>query len=179
MEMRFWVRRVIVIALMIFACFLLQTTIFPRFEIAGVVPNVLIIITSFFGFTVGRKHGCIVGFACGIILDLFNSSLFGLYSLIFLVIGYVNGVFRKIFFGDDMKLPLLFVGVSDLIYGMAVYFALFFFRHKLDLGFYFMNIMMPEMVYTICVMIPLYFVFEAVIRRLDQTDNKRSTRKIG
>ncbi|MBQ1608607.1 MAG: hypothetical protein II092_07100, partial [Lachnospiraceae bacterium] len=48
-----------------------------------------------------------------------------------------------------------------------------------DLGFYFMNIMMPEMVYTICVMIPLYFVFEAVIRRLDQTDNKRSTRKIG
>lgn len=179
MEMRIIIRRVIIIALTIFACFLLQTSVFSRMEIAGVVPNVLIIITSGFGFLKGRRLGGVVGFSCGILLDLFNSSLFGLYGLLFLLIGYLNGLFRKLFFGDDMKLPLLFVGISDLLYGLFVYISMFLRRSRMDIGFYFMNIMMPEMVYTICVTIPLYFCLEYMIRKMDETDSKRGNRKIG
>ena len=179
MEMRVIVRRVILISLTIFACFLLQTSIFSRFRIAGVVPNVLIIITSSFGFMRGRRYGGIVGFCCGILMDLFNSSLFGMYALFFLLIGYLNGLFRKVFYGDDMKLPLLFVAVSDLMYGLFVFVFMFLRRSRVDIGFYFMNIMMPEMVYTICVTIPLYFVLDFVIRKMDQVDDKRSTHRFG
>lgn len=177
--MRLILRRVITISLTIFACFLLQTGVFSRFRIAGVVPNILIIITSFFGFMMGRRLGGIVGFVCGIIMDLYNSSLFGMYGLIFLLIGYMNGLLRKLFFGDDMKLPLFFVAVSDLLYGVIVFLIMFLRRSRYDFVFYFMNIMMPEMVYTICVTIPLYFCMDFIIRKMTDADSKRSTRKIG
>ena len=179
MEMKVIVRRVILVSLTIFACFLLQTSIFSRFRIAGVVPNVLIIITSSFGFMRGRRAGGVVGFCCGILMDMFNSSLFGMYALCFLVIGYLNGLFRKVFYGDDMKLPLFFVALSDLMYGFFVFAVMFLRRSRMDIGFYFMNIMMPEMVYTICVTIPLYFVMDYVIRKMDQSDDKRSTHRFG
>ena len=178
MEMRFIIRRIVIIALMIFACFLLQTSIFSHIRIAGVVPNLLIIVTSSFGFMKGRRFGGIVGFCCGIILDLFNGALFGFYALVFLIIGYLNGMLRKLFYGDDLKLPLLFVAMSDLLYGFVVYLAMFFIRSKVDIGFYFMNIMMPEMVYTVCAMIPLYFLLEYAMRKMDQVDTKRSAHRV-
>ena len=78
-----------------------------------------------------------------------------------------------------MKLPLFFVALSDLMYGFFVFAVMFLRRSRMDIGFYFMNIMMPEMVYTICVTIPLYFVMDYVIRKMDQSDDKRSTHRFG
>ena len=57
----------------------------------------------------GRKTGLIVGFFCGLLMDLFFGSVIGFYSLIMMYIGYSNGLFRRIFYPEDIKLPLILI----------------------------------------------------------------------
>ena len=81
-------KRKIVIALMILLCFLLQSTLFQALAIGSIIPNLMIILTSSFGFMGGRKEGMIVGFCCGLLEDIFYGRLLGLHSIIYLYIGY-------------------------------------------------------------------------------------------
>ena len=157
---------------MIIGCFLLQTTVFSNFKLAGVTPNFLVILVSYIGFMRGRKDGMVVGIVCGILLDLFIGSVFGLYSIIFLFLGYLNGLLRQFFFGDDIKLPLFLVGISDIVYGLFIYFALFLFRGRADFLYYVMNIILPEAVYTIVISILLYYPMIRLNTWLDKKDKR-------
>lgn len=157
MEARPLIRKIIVMALTIIVFYLLQTSVFSELMLANVTPNVLIIVTSAFGFMRGRKDGMLVGFFCGLLLDLSSGTLFGLYALIYLLIGYLNGLFEKLFYGDDIKLPILLIGVSDFIYSLIIYIIMFLVKGRFDILFYLRFIILPEIVYTILVSIILYY----------------------
>jgi len=125
----------------------------------------------------GRKEGAIVGFCCGLLTDLFFGSYFGAFAFIYMLIGYLNGFFRKLFYGDDIKLPLLLVGVSDVLYGFAVYLVMFLSRSKTNIGFYIGSVILPEMVYTIVISFLLYFVVFKLNQWLEKSE-KRSDRLV-
>ena len=114
-------RRVITV-LIIVVCFLLECTVFQKIAFASITPNLLIVITSAFGFMRGKKEGMFVGFLSGLLVDIFFSELIGFYALVFMLIGYVNGFFKRIFYAEDIKLPLILIAASDFIYGHIVYF---------------------------------------------------------
>lgn len=99
-------RRKIVLAVTILICFLLQSTIFQELAIASISPNLMIVVTAAFGFMRGRKEGMAVGFFCGLLMDLFFGSVLGFYALLFLYVGFLNGIFKKIFYPEDIKLPI-------------------------------------------------------------------------
>ena len=98
------IRRIIVTAVVILAAYLLQTTVFPAFEIAGVKPNLMLVVTASFGFMRGRREGMLVGFVSGLITDIQFGDMIGFYALIYLIAGYVNGIFEQIYFDEDIKL---------------------------------------------------------------------------
>ena len=50
-------RRKITVFIIIGVCYLLQTTFFDTLSFASISPNLLIIVTSSFGFMRGRKEG--------------------------------------------------------------------------------------------------------------------------
>lgn len=168
--------RVIVETLIIIVCFLLQCTVFKSLSLGGIVPNLLIIITSSFGFMRGRKKGLLVGFFCGILVDTFFSDVLGLYALMYMYVGYFNGFFRKIFYPEDVKLPMLLITVSDMVYCLCCYVLLFLLRGRLDFPYYAMHVMLPEVVYTIFITVFLYRLILLVNQKLE-TIEKRSASK--
>ena len=76
-----YLRRILIIAAVIYVCFLLQTSIFSRLQLASVTPNILICVVSTYGFMKGRKYGIIIGFCTGLLLDVFSGNLFGIIDL--------------------------------------------------------------------------------------------------
>ena len=64
-------KRGIVAAILILVCFILQCTVFRAIDFGGIVPNLLIILTSSFGFMRGERTGLVIGFFCGILSDIF------------------------------------------------------------------------------------------------------------
>ena len=57
-------KRVAVTVLIVLAAYLLQCTLFNHLELAGIKPNLILIVTASFGFMRGQKEGMLVGFFC-------------------------------------------------------------------------------------------------------------------
>jgi len=153
-------------AFFIIIAFLLQSSIFSRFTIGGIIPNLMVVVVASIGFLVGRKYGMITGFISGIILDVFFGSVIGLYALILMYVGYINGKFKKILYSGDFKLPLGLIIVSDIAYGHLCYLFLFLLKGDLGYLYYLKAVIMPETIYTTviaCLFYPLiHFVFNKI-----------------
>lgn len=169
-------RRKIVIAVIIIVCFLLQCTIFKALNIADISPNLMIVVTAAFGFMRGKKEGLFVGFFCGLLIDLMFGSVLGFYALIYMFIGYYNGIFKRIFFPDDVKLPMLLIALSDFCCNLITFFILFWFRGRFTLGYYLLHIIMPELVYTMIVSILLYFVLLKINQKLEEIERRSAAK---
>lgn len=170
-------KRKITIAIIIILCYLLQSTLFQTLSFAGISPNLLVVTASAFGFMGGQKEGLLTGLFCGLIMDIFSGgTIIGLYALLYMYVGFLNGYFRKLFYPEDIKLPMLLIAGSDLIYNLAVYFFTFLFRSKFNFGFYLTHIILPELVYTMAVTIVLYMILLKINQHLELME-KRSAKK--
>ena len=167
---------VLVCIFFVIICFILQSTVFPSLAFGGIIPNLMIVVTASYGFMRGRKSGLLVGFFSGLIIDIFSSSVLGFYALIYMYIGYLNGIFRKMFFPEDIKLPIALIVGSDFLYNMTIYVVSFFLKGRFQFSYYFLHIIMPEMVYTIIVTCVLYPLLLLVERRLEWREKEGASK---
>ena len=112
-------KRYFILFLISIMCFFLQCTILRKIALASVSPNLLLILPASIGYLYGSREGMFIGFCCGILIDLFYGNFIGLYALLYLYIGYLNGYFRDFYFEKGLRTPLIFIGLSDLFYGLA------------------------------------------------------------
>ncbi len=169
-------KRKIVVTLLVFICFLLQSTVFHALAFGNIVPNLMIVLTASFGFMRGEKSGLLIGFFSGFFIDIFFGEVLGFYALLYMYIGYTNGKFNRIFYPEDIKLPMVLITVSDLFYGIICYILLFLMRAKFNIGYYFIHIILPEIVYTTFITIFLYPVILKINQRLESSE-QRSAKK--
>ena len=170
-------KRKITVVLIVIICFLLQSTLFKALSIASISPNLLIIVTASFGFMRGKKEGLLTGFLCGLCIDIFYGETLGFYAMIYMYLGYINGRFRKIFFPEDIKLPMILIIASDFACNILIYFFQFLFRGRFHFPYYMVHVIIPELVYTILVTVFLYFILLKINQKLEM-EEKRSTNRV-
>ena len=156
--------------LLIIAAFILQSSVLERFSLGGIVPNLLIILTSSFGIMRGRKEGMLIGFICGIFIDIFYGKFIGFYALVYTLIGYLNGIFSSMFYPEDVKLPMILISASEIVYCFICYIFLFLLRGRLNIGYYIVHIILPEIVYTIVATILLYRGVLSINEKLERLE---------
>lgn len=166
-------KRNIFSALIVIFGFILQSTFCRYIAFGNISPNLLIIITASFGFMMGKKAGILTGFFTGLLVDVFFTGVLGLHALFYMYIGYFNGFFKKLFFKDDLKLQILLVTCSDFIYGIVYYLLLFLLRGKFHMGYYLMNIIIPEVVYTVLLTIIVFIMITLIQKIFDRRKNRR------
>lgn len=158
-------KKSIIAAICILIAFILQSSVFSNINIGGVVPNILIIITAIWGFTQGDMFGLLVGFFCGMLIDVFFGSFMGFYAILYMYIGYLNGKFTNLFLAEDIKLPLILVSLSDLIYGFVCYIFLFLLRGRFAFSYYLSHVIVPEVIMTILITLIIYPLFLLIHNR--------------
>ncbi len=166
------VKRFIIITIEIIICFLLQTTVFQWFALAKAVPNLLLILTVSVGLMRGRTEGLIVGFFCGLLVDTCFGSVIGLYAFIYMIIGYLNGYSNKIFEKDDLTIPIVLVGLSELVYFLLYYVFKYLLLGELNILYYFIRLGLPETIYTVVVSILMYKLLTTINTRIDRSKEK-------
>lgn len=120
----------------------------------------------------GRKEGMLVGFFCGMLIDIFFGFYLGIYALLYMYIGYINGFFRKRFYPDDIRLPMLLIGASDILCNLMVYVLMFVLRSRLDFVYYLRAIILPEFIYTMVITIFLYYILLRINTKLEAHEKK-------
>lgn len=168
-------RKGIILGLIVLA-FLLESTLFSHLSFAEIKPNLLIILTSSFGFMRGKKEGLWVGLVCGVFVDVLWGGMLGLQMLIFSVIGYGNGMFRRLFYDDDIKLPLVLIGASELLYGFANYVGFHLLKGDFAFYNYFSHIILPELIYTVLVTLVVYQVVLKINKKLEAEEQRSASR---
>ena len=166
--------RKITILFLILIAYLLQSTMIRILPMGGVAPNLLIILTSCFGFMRGKKEGMVIGFVSGLIMDVLFGNIIGFYALVYMIIGYLNGFFASIFYPEDIKLPMVLITSSELLYCFVVYFFRFLIQGKIRFGYYFMHIILPEIVYTIFVTIIIYKIILNINEWLEDRERRNA-----
>ena len=156
-------KRKLITFCIIIICFLMECTIFHRLSFASIKPNLLIIITSSFGFM-------------RFLTDVVWGNTLGFYTLLFSVIGYLNGSFRRLFYDDDIKLPIALIAVSELIYGLVTYFCMYLLRGDFAFEAYLRQIIMPELVYTILVTLILYQIILHINKKLEAEEQRSASK---
>lgn len=149
-------KRVLVYLIEIIICFIIQSSMFHYIKLAGIMPNLLLILVVSTAYMQGRVHGLMVGLFSGLLVDLIFGGVIGLYGLMYMLIGYFIGFTHKFYSNDDFTLPIIFIAISDLVYGFFYFVIEYLLRGRLDLPYYLRRMILPEVIYTVAVSVLLY-----------------------
>lgn len=164
--------RIILVLIQLIVCFLLQSTVMPALSMAGVVPDLMLILVITVAYTRGRVPGMLTGLAAGLLTDVCFNDMIGLCGLFYLCIGYFAGFSINIYDERDYTLPLLMVTAGEFLYSFAYYVAYFLLRSRTEFGYYFVHLILPRMIYTVLAAVILYPLFHWIHRRLLRLEEK-------
>jgi len=162
--------RAIVLILGSFILYVLQTGLFSSFSLAGVVPDLLMILVVSVGYMRGRTKAMLTGLLCGFYIDCCYSSVIGIFPLFYIIVGNFAGFSHKIYDDDDHMTPLLLTAAGEFVYNILYFVVFYLLQGKVNLSFYIYRIIIPRIVYTILVSIILYRILKFVNLRLIRFD---------
>lgn len=169
-------KRKVITFFIILISFLLQSTLFVKLKFGAVSPNLMLVVTSSFGFMRGRKSGMAVGAISGLFVDIFWGQLLGFHTLLYTMIGYLNGSFERLFYDEDVKLPIVLISASEFLYGICIYVFVYMLQGDFAFGTYLFSIIIPELVYTILVTLILYQVILHINRKLESEEQRSASK---
>ena len=142
--------------------YLLQSLFFVNFTIAGIKPNIVVILVLFIGLFMGRSRGMIYGIIYGIFIDLWIGKNIGMTSVCLAIVGIIGGAFDKNFSKDSRIVIVLIGAFCTFAYEVLLYiFQIIFFNINAEI-FAFLKILVIEMIYNIFIIIIIYPIMRNV-----------------
>lgn len=136
--------------------YLLQTVLFSHFTIAGIMPNIFVILMLFIGLYMGRTMGIIYGISFGIFIDIWIGKSMGFTSVALAIVGLLSGVLDKTL-SKDSRITVLLMGIiSTIVYEVILYFLQYMFLGINVEVLSFIKILLIEVVYNMLIVIILY-----------------------
>lgn len=102
------------------ATVVVQVVLFPHLQIAGVVPDLGLVLAVAVGYQRGPESGALAGFAAGVGFDLFLDTPVGLYALVYGLVGYGVGVLQAGMLRTPRSLPVLLGLAGGLAGGLLL-----------------------------------------------------------
>lgn len=108
------------VAALLLLALVLQHSLLVDVRVAGVSPDLLLLVAIGGGIVGGRERGAVVGFAAGLVADLLAQTPFGLSSLTFGLVGYGVGTLQAGVLRLTWWIPLL-TGMAATAAGVMMY----------------------------------------------------------
>lgn len=75
-----------------------------------------------------------MGFFCGFLYDLYFGFAIGPFMIIYMLIGYCNGFFHRLYLVEDVLLPIIIITLDDFIFNFITFIIFFVMRNRLSFG---------------------------------------------
>ena len=99
--------------LLLLLSLVVHTTLLPSVRIAGVMPDLMLLVALSAGLEAGPSYGAAVGFASGMLADLVLPTPLGLSALVFTLIGYAVGLAKAGLIRDVWWFPVIVAFVAS------------------------------------------------------------------
>lgn len=161
-----------------FIIYFLQLNFFSWFKIAGIMPNLFVILILYIGLFTNRTLGLTYGVVLGILLDLFIGKKIGITAIMLGAVGIMAALFDKNFSKDSRMTMMIMVAVSTIIYEIGMYILNYiFFAINIEIV-NFAEILIVEVIYNIIITIIIYPLLQKTGYYIENKykDNKILTR---
>ena len=108
------------VAAIVLGALVLQVSLFARFSYEAARPDIMILVVISAGFVAGADKGALMGFICGLALDVVLTTPFGLSALVYTLVGYTVGAVGYSVLRSSWWIAPAVVALSSAL-GMLVY----------------------------------------------------------
>ena len=126
----------IILVLTSIIIYYLQSNFFSWFNIAGIMPNLFVILVLFIGLFASRTMGTVYGVSIGIVLDFLLGSKVGICAVALGLIGFLAAVFDKNFSKDSRMTIMFMVSGATIIFEILNYFLNYVFLSTNNFDFF-------------------------------------------
>ncbi len=167
-------RSILIILLLFIVTYFLQINIFSWFNIAGIMPNLFVILVLFIGLFVGEKIGVISGLLFGLILDLLLGKTVGFSSALLAIIGYLGEYFDKNFSKDSRITIIIISMISTILYEIGMYIVnIVKFKANIEIPTFILTLLIENLFNTLLLII-IYPLMKKLGYYLEESFKKRN-----
>ncbi|MFH1593756.1 MAG: rod shape-determining protein MreD [Candidatus Omnitrophota bacterium] len=149
--------------IVICALFLIEVVLRDRISILGQRPELLLIITLFFGLQFGVSGGIEAGLVSGLLKDVFSITGLGISTFSFFILGFLSGYLKEKLFKESVItqcfLSILAVYLFSGIYALYLSGIV---ENNLNADFW--NVILYKALYTGFVTPAFFFIFSHIFK---------------
>lgn len=146
----------LLLVLTVFIIYFLQSNFFTWFNIAGIMPNVFVILVLFIGLFTNKTVGTVYGVIIGYILDLLFGTKIGIQAVSLGLVGFLAAIFDKNFSKDSrMTIMLMVLGATVVVEVLDYLLTYMFVGINVEI-FNFVKILVIEVLFNIILTIIIY-----------------------
>lgn len=151
--------------LVLLMAWLAEVMLAPYFAVAGVTPDLILIVVASQAFIEGPGAGAVAGFTGGLLQDLLVAQGIGLNLMAKTIIGYLSGMVERTVFGSSNLLPTIAMFAVSFVSQMIYITAAFLVGQPIELGVAVLSTVLPSALYTAAV---TFFIFSRVCGLLSE-----------
>lgn len=152
----------IILALTIVFSIVIESALFPFISIAGVVPNVTMILVISLALRQNDEKAAVIGFAAGLTKDIVVGRIIGISGITFMLIGYFIGRYNHKIFPDHLTTPIILTILGTLFHEAIYLLFVFFLGYQIDLFVAVSQVWIIQAIYNFLMVFPVY----AAVRQL-------------
>lgn len=158
-------KKIIIVISSIFLFFLLyflQSNVFSWFHIAGIKPNLFIILILYMGLFIGKGFGFTMGAIWGILLDLLCGRIIGINCIMLGIVGWIGGYLDKKFSKESKLTIILMIFGATLLFELGICILQGVFLGSSTSVPYFLRTIIIEGIYNII----LFIIFYPILKKM-------------
>ncbi|MGO0122819.1 rod shape-determining protein MreD [Desulfothermobacter acidiphilus] len=157
--------RTLILILLAIISLLLQTTALTYLRVAGVRPDLLLILAIFIGFWWGPREGGVWGGALGLLMDLLTGGMVGFNLLTKLLAGYLAGEAGIYFYQESSLACAIITGSITLMVESIAYLLLLLLGIRLPWMLSFLFLILPLAAYNTLAALILFYPWQKLLPR--------------
>lgn len=142
---------------------LFQVTVFSVYPLAGVTPDLLLVLVVLTGFFSGSRKGTYSGLGIGIVQDILLGNFLGVYTIVKMVIGALTGLLTRHLYKGDLIVPPLLVFLSTIIHELLVLLLSESMILEVNFPLLLKTVILPQAVYNSLLGILLFIIMSRYI----------------
>lgn len=154
-------RKYALLLFMLFMALILQGTLLDKISIAGVKPDIILVLVICTSVVCGPKRGGIIGLVFGLLEDIYLGRFIGMNAMTKGLTGIITGWITLGAFGENLLVPVVTVFLGTILQGLLYFLTgeLLGLNWTIGLG---LSKIIPVAIYNMCIVpfiYPRYYYF--------------------
>lgn len=139
--------------------FIIQTSFLNFFAVFNTIPNLSLTVLVIFAMMSNGITGATIGIFTGMMYDAMIYNVFGVYTLIYFIIGAIIGNYSEEMIRENYISYIAVTGISTFVMHLSLYVILFFLKYRVgNAGSIINNILIEVILNMVLVVFALKFI---------------------